>query len=54
MKNTTQQPLKRKWTSPIDNSGKMGSHVCQIEFPILYNWTIPFPFLGLLGGIFYF
>ena len=22
MKNTTQQPLKQKWTGPIDNSGK--------------------------------
>ena len=23
-------------------------------FPILINWTSPFPILGLLGGIFYF
>ena len=22
MKNTTQQPLKWKWTGPVDNSGK--------------------------------
>ena len=25
MYNTTQQPLKRKWTCPIDNSGKFHS-----------------------------
>ena len=25
-----------------------------MEFPILINWTSPFPFKGLLGGIFRF
>ena len=25
-----------------------------MEFPILINWTSPFPFEGLLGGIFHF
>ena len=25
-----------------------------MEFPILINWTYPFPFKGLLGSIFYF
>ena len=25
----------------------------RMEFPILNNWTSPFPFEGLLGGIFF-
>ena len=25
-----------------------------MEFPALINWTSPFPFEGLLGGIFHF
>ena len=25
-----------------------------MHFPILINWTSPFPILGLLGGIFHF
>ena len=28
--------------------------LCRMDFPILINWTSPFPFLGLLGGIFHF
>ena len=27
------------------------THICQMYFPILYNWTSPFPILGLLGDI---
>ena len=30
------------------------THLCTIYFPILINWTSPFPILGLLGGIFHF
>ena len=26
------------------------THLCQMYFPILINWTSPFPILGLLGG----
>ena len=28
--------------------------LCRMHFPILINWTSPFPTLGLLGGIFHF
>ena len=30
------------------------THLCRMYFPILINWTSPFPILGLLGGIFHF
>ena len=30
------------------------THLCQMEFPTAINWTIPFPILGLLGGILHF
>ena len=30
------------------------THLCQMYFPILINWTSPFPILGLLGGICHF
>ena len=30
------------------------THLCQIYFPILIDWTSPFPILGLLDGIFHF
>ena len=30
------------------------THLYRMDFPILINWTIPFPILGLLGGIFSF
>ena len=30
------------------------SHLCRMYFPILINWTSPFPILWLLGGIFHF
>ena len=29
------------------------NHLCQMEFPIVINWTSTFPTLGLFGGIFY-
>ena len=28
------------------------THLSLMEFPALINWTSPFTFLGLLGGIF--
>ena len=30
------------------------TNLSRLEFPSLINWTSPFPFKGLLGGIFYF
>ena len=30
------------------------THLCWIYYPILINWTSPFPILGLLGRIFHF
>ena len=30
------------------------THICLMDFPFLINLTIPFPILGLLGGIFNF
>ena len=30
------------------------THLSQMEFPTLMNWTSPFPFFGLLGGIFHY
>ena len=30
------------------------THLCRMYFPILINWTSPFPISGLLGGIFHF
>ena len=30
------------------------THLCRIYFPIIINWTSPFPNLGLLGGTFHF
>ena len=29
------------------------THLCRLYFPILINWTSPFPILGFLGGIFH-
>ena len=37
-----QSPLTRK------------THLCRMYFPILINWTSPFPISWLLGGIFHF
>ena len=30
------------------------THLCRMYFPIVINWTSPFPILGLLGDIFHF
>ena len=30
------------------------THLCRMYFPIIVNWTSPFPILGLFGGIFHF
>ena len=29
------------------------THICLVDFPILFNWTIPFPILGLSGVLFH-
>ena len=30
------------------------THLCRMYFPIIINWTSPYPILGLFGGIFHF
>ena len=31
----------------------LSTHLRQMEFPTPNNWTSPFPFEGLLGGVFF-
>ena len=40
--------------SEIQNGHFELIHLCRMYFPILINWTSPFPILGLFGGIFSF
>ena len=40
--------------SEIQNGQFELIHLCRMYFPILINWTSPFPILGLFGGIFSF
>ena len=39
---------------PMYTQGNMLTRFSRMEFPTTINWTSPFPFLGLLGGIFRF
>ena len=32
---------------------KISMSLSRVEFPTVINWTCPFPFLGLLGGVFH-
>ena len=52
-------PTRRKillctYSQIVDFSINSLTHLCRMYFPILINWTSPFPILGLLGGIFHF
>ena len=57
--------LVRRWFNPFMSNGISHPYLLDISisnltnlwrmyFPILINWTSPFPIVGLLGGIFHF
>ena len=44
--------MKRKDNNYRDKWVVTFTNLCQMYFPILINWTSPFPILGLLDGMF--
>ena len=54
LKTGTRLPSPRGKTQNADNSTPARTqltHFSRMEFPTVINWTSPFPFQGLSGGI---